>query len=148
MRVRWRGWRGSAAVMGGRRPGGAGDPGMRGGAGFRAFPPADSEHWERGTVHDAVQELQRQHRLLGLCRAWKERSAGEVIRAALRSAGLLARLSIHGDADDRLRSEECPPDPCGRIMPSDVNSVGCQAASELRIVVRERRDAKLVREFP
>jgi len=29
-----------------------------------------------------------------------------------------------------------------------VNSVGVQAASEFRIVVREKRDAKLVREFP
>ncbi len=99
-------------------------------------------------MHDRVEDLQRQQRLLGLCRAWKERSAREVICAALRSLGLLAWLSVHGDADDRLRSEDCPSDPGGRIVASNVNSIGVQAAGEFRIVVYEKRDAKPVREIP
>src|SRR5213593_1379240 len=126
----------------------AGHPVPCQGAGVLRIHPADGEHGELRTVHDRVEDVQGQHGLLGLCRAWKERSDGEVICAAFHSRGLFARLSVHGDPDDRLRSEECPRDPGGRIVPSDVNSVGVQAASEFRIVVREKRDAKPVREFP
>ncbi len=99
-------------------------------------------------MHDRIEDVQRQYGLLRLCRAWKERSAGEVIRAAVRGGRLFAWPAVHRDADDCLRSEHCPRDPWGGIVASDVDSVRVQTASEFRIVVHEKRDVEPLRKFP
>src|SRR2546426_2896717 len=126
----------------------AGDPVAGQEAGVLRIHPADGEHGERRPVHDRVEDVQRQYGLLRLCRAWKERSAGEVIRAAVRGGRLFAWPAVHCDADDCLRSEHCPRDPWGGIVASDVAPARARRASGFRSAVTRKRAADPLRSFP
>src|SRR5437867_5464114 len=108
--------------------------------------PTDCEHGKRRTVDDGVEDMHRQDGLLGLRRAREERPHGNVVGAAFRGGGLLARFSVDSDADDRLRSEDRPRDPRGWIISSHVNAVCVHPAGDLRIVVQQKRHSKSARE--
>ena len=97
-------------------------------------------------MDDRVEEMHGQHGLFGFRRAWEERSHGDIVGAAVRGRGLLARFPVDGDADDRLRSEDRPRDSRGWIVPSHVNAICLYPAGELRIVVHQKRDSKSARE--
>src|SRR2546422_268877 len=104
--------------------------------------PTDDEHGQGRTVDDRVENMHGQHGLLGLCRAREERPHRNVVGAAFRGRGLLARFPVDRDADDRTRSEDRPRNPRGWIVSSHVNAVCVQPAGELRIIVHEKRDSK------
>src|SRR6266487_224401 len=88
-------------------------------------------------MEDAVEDIQREQRLVGFRGAREERADGEVVRTCLRRHVFLARRAVNRHSDDRLGAEDEPCDARRWIVPTDVHAVRIEASRELGIVVHE-----------